>query len=62
MSASANGEGSSRGNRTEGTLDDVLRDPSRVPEVVLLKSMPEISETKEILDPTEDLWLATNDG
>lgn len=62
MSAPGNGEGSSRGNHTEGTLSDVLREPSRVPDVVMLTEMPEILETKEVLDPKEDLWLATNDG
>lgn len=62
MSALANGEGSSRGNQTEGTLSDVLREPSRVPEVVLLTEIPDGLETKEVLNPKEDLWLATNDG
>lgn len=62
MSVPGNGEVSSRGNRTEGTLSDVLREPSKVPEVVLLESMPEGLDTIEVLDPKEDLWLATNDG
>lgn len=61
MSAPANGEGSSRRNRTEGTLGDVLREPSRVPDVVVLKNIPEGLVVKEVLDPKQDLWLATND-
>lgn len=62
MSAPANGEGSSRESRTGGTLGDVMRDPSRIPEVVVLDRLPNGLNPKEILDPKEDLWLTTADG
>lgn len=61
-SASANGEGSSRGSRREGTLVDVMRAPSIAPDVVVLSRLPDGLETDEVLDPKEDLWLTTADG
>jgi len=40
-----------------------MRAPSSLlPEVVVLDSMPEGLDRKEVLDPKEDLWLSTADG
>ena len=45
------------------TLDDVMRDPSStLPDVVVLDSLPDGSDRKDVLDPKEDLWLSTSDG
>ncbi|KAK5663457.1 hypothetical protein OQA88_3886 [Cercophora sp. LCS_1] len=45
------------------TLEDVMREPSaRQPDVVVLNSLPEEVNRKEVLDPKEDLWLSTADG
>lgn len=60
--ASDHGEGSSRVNPSEGTLDDVMRAPSKTPDVVVLDRIPEGLDTTEVLDPKEDLWLTTADG
>lgn len=60
--ASDYGEGSSRVNPSEGTLDDVMRAPSKTPDVVVLDQIPEGLDTREVLDPQEDLWLTTADG
>ncbi|KAJ4422147.1 hypothetical protein N0V82_003231 [Gnomoniopsis sp. IMI 355080] len=56
------GEGSSRVNPSEGTLGDAMRAPSKTPDVVVLDRMPEGLDTKEVLDPEEDLWLTSADG
>ncbi|KAK3941566.1 hypothetical protein QBC46DRAFT_100806 [Diplogelasinospora grovesii] len=64
-SGESSGEGSnSAAARRENTrtLDDVVREPSRLPDVVVLDAMPEGLEREEILDPKEDLWLSTADG
>lgn len=60
--ASDHGEGSSRVNPIEGTLDDVMRAPSKTPDVVVLDRIPDGLDTTEVLDPKEDLWLTTADG
>lgn len=59
---SDHGEGSSRVNASEGTLDDVMRAPSKAPDVVVLDRIPDGLDTTEVLDPKEDLWLTTADG
>lgn len=62
------GEGSSSntGGRRRAvleTLDDVMREPSMtLPDVVVLDSIPDGLERREVLDPREDLWLSTSDG
>ena len=53
----------STSRQTFQTLDHVMRAPSSLlPEVVVLDSMPEGLDRKEVLDPKEDLWLSTADG
>jgi hypothetical protein len=61
------GEGSSSSagtrRRAFGTLSGVMREPSTtLPDVVVLDSMPDGLERREVLDPKEDLWLSTSDG
>lgn len=62
------GEGSSsraagRQRVASRTLDDVMREPStRLPDVVVVDSVPEELERREVLNPKEDLWLSTSDG
>ncbi|KAK3310565.1 uncharacterized protein B0T15DRAFT_489240 [Chaetomium strumarium] len=52
-----------RRESTSRTIGDVMREPStRVPDVVVLDSLPEDLERRETLDPKEDLWLSTVDG
>ncbi|KAH8905447.1 hypothetical protein BR93DRAFT_970237 [Coniochaeta sp. PMI_546] len=66
--ASGGGEGSSSssteaGHRAPRTLEDVMRAPSStLPDVIVLESLPEGIDRKEVLDPKEDLWLTTADG
>ncbi|KAK3397612.1 hypothetical protein B0T20DRAFT_438724 [Sordaria brevicollis] len=54
------------GRRRPLTLGDVIREPgSRAPDVMVLESMPEESNSRNreaILNPKEDLWLSTADG
>lgn len=61
------GEGSSSSpgtrRRAFGTLSGVMREPSTtLPDVVVLDTMPDGLERREVLDPKEDLWLSTSDG
>lgn len=62
------GEGSSSstteaGQRLPRTLDEVMRAPSSTqPDVIVLESLPEGLDCKEVLNPKEDLWLTTADG
>jgi len=63
-------EGSSSSTTTDGnngqdlrTLGDVMRAPSStLPDVIVLNSLPDETDRKEVLDPKEDLWLTTADG
>ncbi|KAK0656734.1 hypothetical protein B0T16DRAFT_452269 [Cercophora newfieldiana] len=62
-SATAAASTGRRPDRPDRTLDDVMRAPSStLPDVVVLESMPEGLNRKELLDPKEDLWLSTADG
>jgi len=52
-----------RNGHRDRTLEDVMREPSStLPDVLVLESMPEGLDRKEVLDPKEDLWLSTADG
>ncbi|KAG8165295.1 hypothetical protein KVR01_005570 [Diaporthe batatas] len=57
-SSRANGEGSS-----QRTLGETMRAPSvNPPGIVVLDILPDDLDRKEVLDPSQDLWLSTSDG
>lgn len=57
-SSRANGEGSS-----QRTLGEAMRAPSvNTPDIVVLDALPNDLDRKEVLDPSQDLWLSTSDG
>lgn len=57
-SSRANGEGSS-----QRTLGETMRAPSvNTPGIVVLDILPDDLDRKEVLDPSQDLWLSTSDG
>lgn len=57
-SSRANGEGSS-----QRTLGEAMRAPSvNTPGIVVLDILPDDLDRKEVLDPSQDLWLSTSDG
>ncbi|KAG6363369.1 hypothetical protein INS49_008467 [Diaporthe citri] len=57
-SSRTNGEGSS-----QRTLGEAMRAPSvNTPGIVVLDILPDDLDRKEVLDPSQDLWLSTSDG
>jgi hypothetical protein len=63
VTAASSSSASRRHGQQGQTLHDVMRAPSStLPDVVVLDSLPEGLNRKEVLDPKEDLWLSTADG
>ncbi|KAK7741496.1 hypothetical protein SLS63_001052 [Diaporthe eres] len=57
-SSRTNGEGNS-----QRTLGEAMRAPSvNTPGIVVLDILPDDLDRKEVLDPSQDLWLSTSDG